>query len=189
KPNVTYKNLPFGDYTFKVRARIGNRFTENTADYNFTVLRPWYLSYIALFCYLMLLVFAGWFVHKVYYTYYQKQKTKLIEENQRHIEMKQLENEQQLMKVRNEQLLQDVESKNRELAVSTMNLIRKNEFLSLIKDNLKKTDDSSRNIKGVIATINKNISEEDTWDLFKEAFNNADKNFLKIIKQAHPLLT
>jgi DNA-binding CsgD family transcriptional regulator len=41
----------------------------------------------------------------------------------------------------------------------------------------------------VISTINKNINEEDTWNLFKDAFNNADKDFLKKIKALHPALT
>lgn len=189
KPTIGFKNLPYGDYTFRVRAKIGNGMTENTAVYKFTVMRPWYVSYMALFCYLLIFIFSGWFIHKAYKSYYQKQKDKLIAENERQLEVKELENEQQLMKIKNEQLQQDVENKNRELAVSTMNLIKKNEFLSLIKDDLKKTDDNSRNIKTVISTINKNISEEDTWDLFKEAFNNADKDFLKKIKALHPALT
>jgi DNA-binding CsgD family transcriptional regulator len=112
-----------------------------------------------------------------------------VAENKRQLEVKQLENEQQLMKIKNDQLILEMDNKNRELAVSTMNLIKKNELLSLIKDDLKKTEDSSRNIKTVISTINKNINEEDTWNLFKDAFNNADKDFLKKIKALHPALT
>ena len=106
------------------------------------------------------------------------------------LEIAALENEQQLMKLKNEQLSNDVDSKNKELAVSTMSLIKKNELLSLIKEDLKKTsDDSNKNIKSVITTINKNISEEDTWNVFKEAFDNADNDFLKKVKQAHSSLT
>src|SRR5690606_19392049 len=71
-----------------------------------------------------------------------------------------------------------------------MNLIKKNELLSMIKDDLKKTGEGSdKNIKSVITTINKNINEDDTWDMFKEAFNNADKDFLKKVKKAHQSLT
>ena len=51
------------------------------------------------------------------------------------------------------------------------------------------SEDGSKNIKSVITTINKNISEEDTWNVFKEAFDNADKDFLKKVKLAHPSLT
>ena len=114
----------------------------------------------------------------------------MIEENNRLLEIKELETEQQLMKIKNQQLEDDFESKNRELAASTMSLIKKNEFLSRIKDDLKKdSEEGSRNIKSVITTINKNISEEDTWNIFKDAFNNADKDFLKKVKALHPALT
>src|SRR5690606_8956820 len=33
---VTFMNLPFGEYTFSVRALAGNNFTENTSSYNFS---------------------------------------------------------------------------------------------------------------------------------------------------------
>lgn len=190
KSSAIFKNLPPGDYTFSVRARIGNVYSANTAHYKFCILKPWYQTNVALLAYALLMLVLAHFIHKAYRNYYQKQKEKLIEENNLLLEIKELENEQQLMKLRNEQLSQDVDSKNRELAVSTMSLIQKNELLALIKEDLKRTDEvGNRNIKSVITTINKNINEEDTWNVFKEAFNNADKDFLKKIKQFHPSLT
>lgn len=44
-------------------------------------------------------------------------------------------------------------------------------------------------IKNVIKTIDRNLNNEDDWKFFEEAFNNADKEFLKKIKTAHPNLT
>ena len=190
KSSVNFKNLSPGKYTFKVRAKYANTLLQNTAAYTFVVLKPWYLTNLACFIYVLLLVVIGYFINKAYRNFYQKQKEKLIEENNLLLEIKELENEQQLMKLRNEQLSQDVDNKNRELAVSTMSLNSKNELLAFIKDDLKKTSqDDNKNIKSVIRTINDNITEEDSWKVFKEAFDNADKDFLKRIKQLHPLLT
>jgi DNA-binding CsgD family transcriptional regulator len=190
KSSVNFKNLSPGEYTFKVRAKYANTLLQNTATYTFVVLKPWYLTNLACFIYLLLLVVIGYFINKAYRNFYQKQKEKLIEENNLLLEIKELENEQQLMKLRNEQLSQDVDNKNRELAVSTMSLNSKNELLAFIKEDLKKTSqDDNKNIKSVIRTINDNITEEDSWKVFKEAFDNADKDFLKRIKQLHPLLT
>ena len=190
KSSVNFKNLSPGKYTFKVRAKYANTLLQNTATYTFVVLKPWYLTNMACFIYLLLLVVIGYFINKAYRNFYQKQKEKLIEENNLLLEIKELENEQQLMKLRNEQLSQDVDNKNRELAVSTMSLNSKNELLAFIKEDLKKTSqDDNKNIKSVIRTINDNITEEDSWKVFKEAFDNADKDFLKRIKQLHPLLT
>jgi len=191
KPTISFKNLEPGDYTFKVRAKIANSSPENTAVYHFTIKKPWYATNFALFIYLIFFIVMAYYINKSYKNYYHKQKEKLIEENNLLLEIAALESEQQLMKLRNEQLSQDVDAKNRELAVSTMSLIKKNELLGIIKEDLKKSseENSGRNIKSVISTINKNINEDDSWNVFKEAFDNADKDFLKKIKAAHPSLT
>ena len=76
------------------------------------------------------------------------------------------------MKIKNEQLAQDVDSKNRELAVSTMSLIKKDELLALIKEDLKNAPEiTNKSVKSVITTITKNINKEDSnlaisWNLF-----------------------
>jgi DNA-binding CsgD family transcriptional regulator len=190
RPSVSFKNLPAGEYVFKVRAKFANSTLENTEVYSFTVMKPWYKTTFALIIYLIMLLVAARFIHRAYKKYYQKKEEKLIEENNLLLEIKELENEQELMRIRNEQLSQDVDAKSRELAVSTMSLNSKNELLAFIKEDLKKTSqDGDKSIKSVISTINKNITEEDSWNVFKEAFDNADKDFLKKMKLAHPSLT
>ncbi len=191
KSNVNFKNLSPGTYTFKVRAKVANSSPENIATYTFTISKPWYATIFAIIIYLLISIIIAYYINNAYKKYYQKQAQKLIDENNLLLEIKELETEQQLMKIRNEQLIQDVDEKNKELAVSTMSLIKKNELLAVIKEDLKKTSEegSNKNIKSVITTITRNINEEDTWNVFKEAFDNADKDFLKKIKAAHASLT
>lgn len=190
KTSTNFKNLPSGTYVFKVRAKIANSKPENIAVYTFTINKPWYATNLAVFLYCVLGCISAIYIHKTYKKYYREKEQKLIEENNLLLEIAALENNQQLMRLKNEQLSQDVDSKNKELAVSTMSLLKKNELLSLIKEDLKNnTDEGSKSIKSVISTINKNINEEDTWTVFKEAFDNADNNFLKKVKQAHASLT
>lgn len=191
KTTANFKNLPPGDYTFKVRAKIANSDPRNMATYSFTILKPWYATNLALVIYFVLLVLLALHINKTYKEYYRKKEQKLIEENNLLLEIKELENEQRLMKIKNEQLSSDVDSKNRELAASTMSLMKKNELLALIKDDLKRTSTTpdDKSIKSVINTIDENISEDNSWTIFKEAFNSADNDFLKIVKQAHPSLT
>ncbi len=191
KSTINFKNLSSGKYVFKVRAKVANSQPENIAVYPFKISKPWYFTNFALIIYFLSACYLAYYVNKSYKNYYQTQREKLIEENNLLLEIKELENDQQLMRIRNEQLSQDVDTKNRELAVSTMSLIKKDELLSLIKEDLKKTSDeaSSRSIKSVITTINKNISDDKTWNVFKEAFDTADKDFLKKVKQAHQSLT
>ncbi|MGL2993436.1 triple tyrosine motif-containing protein [Flavobacterium sp. TSSA_36] len=190
KSSINFKNLPSGAYVFKVRAKFSNQLLANVAVYKFTISKPWYWTNFAILLYLVLLVVLGFYIHQAYQKYYAAQQVKLIEENNRLLEIKELENEKELMRVKNEQLSQDVDSKNRELAVSTMSLHNKNELLEFIKEDLKKSStNSTSSIRTVISTINKNITKDDSWNVFKEAFDNVDKDFLKRVKLLHPTLT
>ena len=44
------------------------------------------------------------------------------------------------MKIRNEQLQNDIENKNREIAIATMSTVKRNEFLNKIINELKALD-------------------------------------------------
>jgi len=73
------------------------------------------------------------------------------------------------------------------LATSTMSIIKKNEFLSSIKTEL--IDGGTKSLVKVVKIIDKNLNNTDDWKMFQEAFNNADKKFLKKIKSKHAELT
>ena len=186
--NVQFTNLPFGDYSFKVRAKVGNDIIDEMATYSFKINRPWLLSNTMIGVYALIVVFFVFLLHNVYKRYYRNQQKKMLERKNKELELKSLENQQQLMHFKNEKLQSDIEGKNRELAISTMSLIKKNEFLNKIKDELKKVNES-KNLSPVIDIIDKNLNNTDDWKLFQEAFNNADKDFLKKIKGMHPSLT
>tara|TARA_R110002049_G_scaffold292252_2_gene476646 strand:- start:35010 stop:37817 length:2808 start_codon:yes stop_codon:yes gene_type:complete len=186
--SVLFENLPYGDYKFSVRARLGNELTVNTASYSFRIERPWYVSNTAISSYILALVLFSLFMHTSYMRYYKKQRRKILLKKQRQLELIELENKQQLMRFNNDKLRQDIENKNRELGISTMSLIKKNEFLNSLKNELQKVKEP-KNIKQVIKVIDKNLNNTDDWHVFEEAFNNADKDFLKKVKTLHPQLT
>jgi len=186
-PVEIFENLPFGDYVFNVRGRVGNNMTK-MASYSFTINRPWFLTNTAFVCYLLAILLLLTIIHFVYKKYYEKQKTKLLLETERELELKELENREQQVRHENERLQHDIESKNRELAISTLSLIKKNEFLNSIKFELKEKNDS-KSLNPIINIIDKNLNNTDDWKFFEEAFNNADKDFLKKIKSKHPDLT
>ena len=133
-------------------------------------------------------MFSLLIIHLLYRTYYKKQQKIILKRTHRDLELKELENKQQLASFENERLVQNIESKNRELAISTMSLIKKNEFLGNIKEELKKIN-PDKGLGSIIKIINKNINNTNDWELFQEAFNNADKDFLKKVKSKHTSLT
>ena len=180
---VSYENLNFGDYIFEVKARVGNAETE-PVSVPFNVERPFYLSTTAIILYVLIFLLILYAVHLMNRRHHRK----YLAENERALKLKNLEAEKEIIKLKNEKLEQDMASKNRELAVTTMSLIKKNEFLTKIKDQLKEYEKTGK-VNSVIQTIDKDISEEDNWKFFKKAFSNADKDFFKKIKSKHPELT
>lgn len=186
---VSFKNLPFGSYNFNVRAKIGNKISQNTASFPFIIKRPWYLSNYAIALYILIFFTILYIIHSVNRFYYKKQQQKVIDDNKKMFEIKQLESEQKLMKLRNKQLNQEIESKNRELTISTMSIIKKNEILNQIKRELLENQNKIKGNNKVIKSIDKNINNKEDWEFLEAAFNNADKDFLKKIKSIHPNLT
>jgi len=162
--------------------------SDNTASYSFIIDRPWYFSNLFIGLYILLLFVIIVIVNFMYKLNFNKEKQKLLEKKQRVFAISQLENEQEIMKLKNEKLRQDVESKSRELGASTMSIIKKNEILNTIKDELTAIKDESH-VKPVLKIIDKNLTNTGDWAVFKEAFNNADTDFLKKVKNAHPILT
>ena len=187
--NVVFENLPPGEYTFKVRAKTGDVINSNGLSYSFTIDRPWYASTSIIIGYIILLVIIFLIINKAYKEYYTKQKQKIVDENKKKLELKQLESERAIMKLNNEKLRQDIESKNRELASYTMNIIKKNELLNTIKKELEKSEKQQKGLKDVERVIDKNLNNKDDWKHFEEALNNLDKDFLKKLKAQHPELT
>ncbi|WP_423997629.1 triple tyrosine motif-containing protein [Maribacter sp. IgM3_T14_3] len=185
---ISFDNLPYGNYDFQVRGKVGNELTSNIETYSFIIQRPWYISYLAIISYIILGVLLSILIHRIYKNYYKKQQAQLIKDNSKRLKRKKLKNQRKIVQIKNDQLQELIDSKNRELAISTMSIIKKNEFLNAIKDKLKSSGGIPE-IKAVIKTIDRNINNVDDWKFFENAFNNADKDFLKKVRDKHPELS
>ncbi|MGX1929363.1 triple tyrosine motif-containing protein [Flagellimonas sp. 2504JD4-2] len=188
-PSVTFENLRYGDFDFKVRSKIGNKLSNNVVSFPFTVARPWYLTNLMLAVYVLLSILGVLAIHGAYRRYYHKRQQKLIERNQREMELAKAQNEKEIVKIKNEQLQEQFKSKSNELAASTMSIIKKNELLSKVREQLLESTEDKNSVKSIIHIIDKNLNQNDDWELFKEAFNNADRKFLKKLKKEHPNLS
>ena len=146
------------------------------------------MSYWAIAFYILNIILLSFLINNLYTRYYRRQQIKYVEETKKELALKELSNTKALVEAKNDQLNQRIENKNRELAISTMSMIKKNTLLGSIKDQLLKINEIS-DLKKVVRNIDQNISNDDDWNFFEEAFNNADQDFLKKIKEIHPKLT
>ncbi len=189
KPSASFRNLPPGNYTFQVRARIGDQVSSNTADYSFVIARPWYRTRLMWAIYALMLGLAGWLIHLQYRNYYRKKQERLLKRNQRELDLARARNDKEIVKLKNDQLRRDFKEKSNELAASTMSIIKKNEILNRVRKQIQDRFQNTESIQPIIQIIDESLSQDDDWELFKEAFNHSDREFLNTLKTAHPELS
>ncbi|PTM12738.1 MAG: hypothetical protein DA408_09570 [Bacteroidetes bacterium] len=176
-----YANLPAGDYVFRVAAQLSN----TTAELSFSIRPPWYWSAWSLFIYTIigLLTLRGLYQWHEWRLQRQARELELKRERQLHNERIQL---------RNEQLQADIIGKSKALANSTLNLVRKNEILLQLKQELKaatRRSLSERDHYKLQEMIDKHLTGEQDWEIFESNFNQVHEDFFKRLKIAYPELT
>ena len=186
---LTFPALGYGNYILEARSLLGRRGSENTVAFPFAIARPWYATYPALLLYLFGAAGLVFLLHRSYTGYYRRKQRLWQVEKERAMLARQRQTELEVTRLNNERLREDIEAKNREAALSTMNLVKKNELLQQIKEELLAAREPEKNIRAVVKTIDRNIDEAETWELFRDAFENADRDFFKKVKQRHPELT
>lgn len=191
-----FTNLPFGQYSFKVRARINGGTVSKISTFEFEVLPPFYATIGAIVVYLILFVIAVYFLRKWYFIKLQKHQSKietqLQQERDEHLKQEAIIHEQKLIKLKNEKLQAEIESKGREVTNSAMNIVYKNEFLQRIRGeiiNLKDSDGGKMDdeqLKRLQKIIAEGMNDERDWNLFERSFNETHENFFKKLKIQHP---
>tara|TARA_A200000159_G_C7232411_1_gene300847 strand:+ start:122 stop:796 length:675 start_codon:yes stop_codon:yes gene_type:complete len=167
---------------------IGDQISKESDSLSFYIKPPWHLSRWMYMLYITVGIILLIFIKKIYDVYYERERIKLINSNQRKLKINELATQRKLVEFKNEKLQNDIENKNREIAIATMSRLKRNEFLNKVIDELN-TIESHPKINRLIKTIKKNLKGNEDWEFFEKAFNNADKDFLKKIKEAHPTLT
>ncbi len=193
-----FSNLPSGDYTFRVRAKVNDRMISETAVMKLTVTTPWYRSAWAFLFYGGLVIFLVWLGKKNYsdkLSAHQEQlRLKLEAEKQEQLRQEALASEREIVRLKNLQLQADLEAKNRELANSAMNIVSKNELLQKISEEIHSLKDDQGNklpdsrLKNIQKVIEDGMNDDRDWNLFEKSFNEAHENFFKKLKVDYPEL-
>ncbi|HEY0899258.1 MAG TPA: triple tyrosine motif-containing protein, partial [Sphingobacteriaceae bacterium] len=193
-----FSNLPSGSYTFMVRAKVNDRTLSESTRLEFEVLTPWYSTFWAWIIYAAILAYLVWVGRKAYLRKllaHQKQlQQKLQAEKEEQLRQETLANEREIVRLRNQQLQADLDSKNRELANSAMNIVSKNELLQKISEEIHLLQDdhgqklSDTRLKSIQKVINDGMNDDRDWNLFEKSFNEAHENFFKKLKADHPEL-
>jgi DNA-binding CsgD family transcriptional regulator len=194
-PEAKYTRLPVGEYKFNVRTLTSTGTITPTTSVTFKVRPAWYASVAAMIMYI--LIGIGGILASQYF--YRKRLAKhhnrlhQIADEKRKAEK--LNSEQEIMKLQNDKLQAEISHKNMQLADSTLSIIKKNEVLIEIKNELERQKEDlgarypARYLQRLTTLIDKNISNDNDWEMFEALFDQAHENFFKRLKQSFPDLT
>jgi len=183
-----YTGLREGSYVFQVKGKsIYNIETPDTLI-RFRILPPWYRSVIAFILYILIvLVITGYAVRLI---------IAKIRRDKKHISLK---HERDINQVRQQHIAESLESeishKNKQLATSISGLLRKNEFLIKLKEEIVKIADKTSNpaaeerLKKIMASVDENLEADNEYEQFEGHFDAVHDNFLKTLKKQFPQLT
>jgi DNA-binding CsgD family transcriptional regulator len=180
-----YNYLPHGEYTFKVRVLTKSGIKLSEVNYTFEVAPPFYLSIAAKILYALLIVLFGIGVYYFILRLIHIKKEKVLVE-QKEIRRKEIEKrEQQIIALENEKLESELTVKSKELAVSTMTIIKKNEILATIKEEVILQKEAlgaqypNKYYDKLIRLLDENLSSEDDWAIFQTNFDRIHENFFR----------
>mgnify|MGYP001222636636 CR=1 FL=1 len=93
-------------------------------------------------------------------------------------------------KIKMLELEQELETRNRKLAVKALNMSSRNELLKDIIENIKNQPDlaGKPELLKYVTQLNRHIKNEAQWDDFFTHFEEANHGFLKALKTKHPKL-
>ena len=195
-------NRKEGTYIFHVRAKNIYGKVSKPATYKFIILPPWYRTNLAYIIYASLILILLFIVFYLFEKKHKKQTELLAIRQAKELHKKETEIEsitkksaEAIERLKNEKLEAEIQSKNKELATSTMHLINKNGFIATIKSNLSSISKRSKNqevkneLKKVMNHIDKNISQDDDWQHFSIHFDQVHGDFSSRLKDAYPTLS
>lgn len=199
------ENTPMGAHRFEVESVSANG-DKNSAVLHFTILKPRWASAWAWPGYLLLTVLGIGVVrywddrriHRRERRIQRAEQGKMQEREASYIAEAE-RREQEITRLKNEQLELEVRHKDQELAATAINLARKNEILTRLKNDAGrlaesiKTDGTSLNIRLRVLhlrdEIENNITQDDALHKFEEHFDLVHNNFMHRLYEQFPDLT
>ncbi len=197
-----YTGLKEGSYLFRVKGLGINNIETSEASVRFRVLPPWFRSTVAYVFYILVLLSASFLTGRRILHKFQQEKLAVTIQHEKNFEQirqrylaESLESEKRLVVLEKDKLETEMAFKNKQLSASISGLVRKNEFLIMLRKEMirisEKLVDSEagRNLNRVIAKVEANIEAEADYRQFEDHFDAVHDNFLKNLKKQFPQLT
>ena len=189
-------NLNSGDYTLLFRTSNGLGYKSESIFLKIHVLPPWYKNNYGYALYALItiiLIYVFYALHKRKIDKEQKLlQIKYEREQKEMLKEKTLENDRKIIELKNEALKNEIKLKSKQLANSAMALVKKNETLMELKNELvqhKSGFDNYYSYKNLLKKVDNSIAHKDEWKIFEHNFNQVHEEFFSQLKKQFPDLT
>ncbi|WP_019941840.1 triple tyrosine motif-containing protein [Dyadobacter beijingensis] len=188
---VEFTNLESKDYIFEIRSSLN----DTISAYHFSVRPLWHETVFAkiIFAVLVALALAALLLYQE--KRLARHRRKLIEEQEEKLRQQRLSSERQIMQIQNEKLQTEIQSKSQQLSNVAINVVRKNEILEEIRDELKQVKAEmgqqlpNIHYQKLLHSIERNVAGKDDWVLFEQNFDEVHEQFFKRLRQIYPTIS
>ncbi len=157
----------------------------------------WYNSIPMWMVYILFLFAIIYFYTRYHSRKIEKKKawelTNIVKEQEDIRKKEALVKEREIVRLKNEALRKEVKHKSKELANNALSIIRKNESLSKIKNQLeqiRKKNPDSKELDKVLNSVNLTLKQKNKdWDLFEINFDKVHEEFFEVVIHKHPDLS
>ncbi|GAA3561330.1 LuxR C-terminal-related transcriptional regulator [Snuella lapsa] len=179
------QNLPYGDYTLHLNNPYANNLKGFNKELKFSVLSPWYLSNIMKLIYFIFILGVLYIGHKINTVKIRREQ---IKKERAYIR----ENQKRIQEIEKQNLEKEIFNKKNELTNSTKTIIKKNETITLLGNELGRLLDMSPNksrTKRLINLSKNKVDIENDWKTFEANFNELHHDFFTRLAASFPSLT
>ena len=179
-----YEHLPYGQYTFEVKALNIYGIESKTSSFSFKVLAPWYATKAARLAYFGIGVLGFVLIPLIQQRRHKIETSFITKEKEKELKIKNKE----IDKLQTEKLQTELDLKNEQLTSITMQFLKNKEFIKNIQDKIAGTlnlGSSSQELKRLIKTIDQELSDNDSWDQFAYHFDQVHGNYLEKLSRSN----
>ncbi len=190
--NIVLNNLSSGSHELTVYYNDGEGYIQ-LASFNFSVERPWYISFWMILIYVFIIVGA-------FYLYYKWNKIRYIEKlklkeeelkHQKeilHLEMD-AQNKLKLQEYEKHILEVQIQAKASEVAGKSLSIAKQSEMIESIQKALESESDISNLKSSIKKSIKINAINKNEWESFEKNLLQSNEEFVQRLSKKYPILT
>lgn len=183
---VNYTDLPFGNYIFKLKTSNNSGVWSTTERHlNISISPPFWATNWFKFLSFLILLLLVYIAFRIYIGIQTEESSRKL-----------LEAEQEILKLKNQNLEQTVRNKNAELSAALLQTAHKNNTFSDLKEEIRsifvtdlERDEKRLKLSRLLRKIDTEIKSEDYWMQFQFNFDQVYQDFSNRLSEKHPTLT